>query len=151
MLTQIIDVRDLAEWIIRALEAGGTGVYNATGPHYPLTFGEVLKVSRDVSGSDASFTWVDEPFLKAENVKPWSELPLWITRVAGDAGLQQNQRRESHHRRPDISIACRNHPRYPGMGPRTPSGKRLEKHADTGERVGAAGKVGERQKRRAMK
>lgn len=77
-LIQIIDVRDLAEWTIRLLEAKKTDVYNATGPDYPLTFGELLKVSADVSGSDAELVWVDKPFLEAEKVQPWSELPLWI-------------------------------------------------------------------------
>jgi 2'-hydroxyisoflavone reductase len=77
-LTQFIDVRDLAEWTIRLLEQGKVGVYNATGPDYPLTFGELLEVSREVSGSDAGLTWVEESFLEAENVQPWSELPLWI-------------------------------------------------------------------------
>lgn len=77
-LTQFIDVRDLAEWTLRLLEAGKTGIYNATGPDYPLTFGELLQVSSDVSESDTKLTWVDEAFLEAEDVKPWSELPLWI-------------------------------------------------------------------------
>jgi 2'-hydroxyisoflavone reductase len=36
-LTQIVDVRDLAEWIIRTIEAGAIGPYNATGPAEPLT------------------------------------------------------------------------------------------------------------------
>ncbi|MGZ8260801.1 MAG: NAD-dependent epimerase/dehydratase family protein, partial [Caldimonas sp.] len=29
---QVIDVRDLADWIVRAVEAGASGAYNATGP-----------------------------------------------------------------------------------------------------------------------
>jgi 2'-hydroxyisoflavone reductase len=40
--TQHIDGRDLAAWTIRAVESGRTGVFNATGPDYPLTFGESL-------------------------------------------------------------------------------------------------------------
>src|SRR3954470_5339632 len=34
--TQIIDVRDLAEWTLRMVERRQTGVYNATGPAYDL-------------------------------------------------------------------------------------------------------------------
>ncbi|MCI0580200.1 MAG: SDR family oxidoreductase [Chloroflexi bacterium] len=75
---QIIDVRDLAEWNLRLIEAGQTGLYNATGPDYPLTLGQVLDTSRQVSQSDATFTWVDETFLLAAGVQPWIELPLWL-------------------------------------------------------------------------
>jgi 2'-hydroxyisoflavone reductase len=76
--TQIIDVRDLAEWTLRMVEQQQIGVYNATGPEYELTFGRLLDTSRAVSGSDARFTWVSEPFLLEQEVAPWSELPLWI-------------------------------------------------------------------------
>ena len=36
---QVIDVRDLAEWTIRMVEQGQTGVFNATGPAEHLTMG----------------------------------------------------------------------------------------------------------------
>ncbi len=76
--TQIIDVRDLAEWTLRMVERQQTGVYNATGPDYNLTIGQLLDACRTVSGSDARFTWVSEAFLLEKEVTPWSELPLWI-------------------------------------------------------------------------
>src|SRR5262249_55921530 len=56
--TQIIDVRDLAEWTLRMAERRLVGVYNATGPAYDLSFGQLLDTCRAVSGSDARFTWV---------------------------------------------------------------------------------------------
>jgi 2'-hydroxyisoflavone reductase len=74
----IIDGRDLAAWIIRMVEAGTTGVFNAKGPDYPLTMGELLDTCVKVSGSDARFTWVDEDFLLDQSVGPWMELPLWL-------------------------------------------------------------------------
>jgi 2'-hydroxyisoflavone reductase len=74
----IIDGRDLAAWIIRMVEAGTTGVFNAKGPDYPLTMGELLDTCVKVSGSDARFTWVDEDFLLEQSVGPWMELPLWL-------------------------------------------------------------------------
>jgi 2'-hydroxyisoflavone reductase len=40
--------------------------------------GEVLETCRTVSGSDAAFTWVDEPFLLEREVGQWMEVPLWI-------------------------------------------------------------------------
>lgn len=85
-LTQIIDVRDLAEWTIRMVEVGKTGVYNATGPDYPLTMGRLMEECRNVSGSDGHITWVDEKFLLDAQIAPWSELPLWVPASEG-AGL----------------------------------------------------------------
>jgi 2'-hydroxyisoflavone reductase len=76
--TQIIDVRDLADWTLRMAEQQQTGIYNATGPEYTLTIGALLDTCRAVSGSDARFTWVSEAFLAEHAVTPWIELPLWI-------------------------------------------------------------------------
>jgi nucleoside-diphosphate-sugar epimerase len=76
--TQIIDVRDLADWIVRMVEARQTGIYNATGPEYRLTMGQVLDTSRAVSGSDARINWVSERFVLDAGVQPWMELPLWV-------------------------------------------------------------------------
>ena len=75
---QIIDARDLAEWTLRMVEARQTGTYNATGPDYPLTLEQVVETCKAVSGSDARWIWVDEQFLLEHEVKPWSEVPLWI-------------------------------------------------------------------------
>lgn len=74
---QVIDVRDLADWIVRMVEAGRTGVYNATGPSGLLTIRQVLDECKAVSGSDASFVWVGERFLLDAGVTPWTEVPLW--------------------------------------------------------------------------
>jgi 2'-hydroxyisoflavone reductase len=77
-LIQYIDVRDLARWTIHMAETRATGTYNATGPDIPQSMGDLLQTARDVSKSDARFTWVDEGWLLNEGVEPWSELPLWI-------------------------------------------------------------------------
>lgn len=77
-LVQIIDVRDLAEWNIRMVEAKQTGIYNAVGPKYPLTMETILDECRTVTQSEASLIWVDEAFLHEQQVAPYSEMPLWI-------------------------------------------------------------------------
>lgn len=75
---QFIDVRDLAEFIIRLTENQTEGVYNVTGPKKPATMGSLLVASREASLSDASFVWVEETFLLNAGVTPWVDLPLWI-------------------------------------------------------------------------
>ena len=75
---QLVDVRDLAGWMLRMAEERKTGVYNATGPRDILTMGEMLESLRAATGSDARFTWVPEEFLLDAEVGPWQELPLWL-------------------------------------------------------------------------
>lgn len=74
---QIIDVRDLAEWTVRMIEAEEAGVFNASG-RAGLTMGEMLETCRSAGGGDSHFTWVDETFLRQRGVLPWTHLPLWM-------------------------------------------------------------------------
>lgn len=74
--TQVIDVRDLAEWTISLCEDGVSGTYNATHPG--VTFEELLDTCRSVSASDTRVTWVTDEFLVEQGVGEWMELPLWI-------------------------------------------------------------------------
>jgi 2'-hydroxyisoflavone reductase len=75
---QFIDVRDLAEWMLRMVEARQSGIYNAVGPEPAVTMGELLETSRTTGASDAALTWVSEDFLARQHVTPWSELPAWV-------------------------------------------------------------------------
>ncbi|MCW1966990.1 MAG: NAD-dependent epimerase/dehydratase family protein [Anaerolineae bacterium] len=77
-VVQFIDVRDLAEWNIRLVEARQTGVFNVTGPAQPVSFGKVLAACQRASANDAVIHWVDEATLAAHKVQPWSDLPLWL-------------------------------------------------------------------------
>lgn len=75
---QFIDVRDLAEWTIRLVEARQTGVFNATGPEPRVSMDALLQACRAASSSDARFTWVAEAFLLEQGVTPWTGMPLWV-------------------------------------------------------------------------
>lgn len=77
---QFIDARDLADWIVRMVEARETGVFNATGPDLPLSMEDFLTACREALGSDARFTWVDEAFLRERGVRPFSDLPLLLAK-----------------------------------------------------------------------
>ena len=77
-LVQFIDGRDLAEWIVRLVEAHQLGIYHATGPRESLSMQRLLDECNLVSGGAAHFTWIDEQFLLNADVQPWStEMPLW--------------------------------------------------------------------------
>jgi 2'-hydroxyisoflavone reductase len=87
MPVQVIDGRDLAEWIVRLAETGTTGVFNATGPAVPHRFDDVLDACNDAAGADAKITWVDEKWLAEQGVGYWVELPLWLPGGEGYDGL----------------------------------------------------------------
>lgn len=87
--SQVIDVRDLAEWLVSAAERRLTGVFDATGPSMP--FRDLLRetaegVDKVESGEHEKrrphrLIWTDPETLLAHDVRPWAgprSLPLWI-------------------------------------------------------------------------
>lgn len=76
--TQIIDVRDLSDFVLKLIEENASGIYNATGPDYELTLGKLLEVSKQVSGSNANVKWASVEFLNQNKVEAWSDMPAWI-------------------------------------------------------------------------
>jgi 2'-hydroxyisoflavone reductase len=83
---QVIDVRDLAAWIVDACERQLTGAFNATSE--PHAFADV------VAGADV--TWVDDAFLLEREVGEWMELPLWIAATPGQERFHQVDTTKAH-------------------------------------------------------
>jgi 2'-hydroxyisoflavone reductase len=75
---QVIDVRDLAAWMVHVVEAKVTGTYNAIGPAERADFRSFLEGAKAAQGSDATLTWIPEEVLLAAGVRPFQDLPLWI-------------------------------------------------------------------------
>ena len=75
---QLIDVRDLATWIVDMLERGRSGIYNAVSAPGMLSMERMLRVCVDVAGSGATLCWIDDAFLVDHAVGAWIDLPLWI-------------------------------------------------------------------------
>jgi 2'-hydroxyisoflavone reductase len=75
---QFVDARDLAAWLVRLALHGPGGVFNATGPLEPLTFGVLLEHIRAVTGSEAHLVWTEDRRVLDAGVQPWMELPLWL-------------------------------------------------------------------------
>ncbi len=84
---QHIDVRDLAEWIIYAIENQVAGIYNATGPNLGMPMAELLYGCKGALGGDAHFTWVSAEFLEEHGVAPWQEMTVWIPPTSEMGGL----------------------------------------------------------------
>jgi hypothetical protein len=78
-VVQLIDVRDLAQWIVHAAQTRLTGNFDGIGPS--VTRGQFLAGCADAVGSSCTFTWVNRAFLESHDVKRWSgprSLPLWL-------------------------------------------------------------------------
>ncbi|GAB3200637.1 SDR family oxidoreductase [Nocardioides hungaricus] len=82
---QVVDVRDLATWLVTAAERRLTGDYDAVC--WPMPLGELLAgVARGV-GAEPDLTWVSHELLAGRGVEPWmgdGSLPLWLPRPEYD-------------------------------------------------------------------
>ncbi|HEY6195181.1 MAG TPA: SDR family oxidoreductase [Candidatus Eisenbacteria bacterium] len=75
---QLIDVRDLADWMLSLVERGVGGTFHATGPAEPLTLGRCLERVAAAVGASPRLRWASEAFLREQGVEPWVQLPLWL-------------------------------------------------------------------------
>jgi 2'-hydroxyisoflavone reductase len=81
---QFIDVRDLGDWMVRLLEAGGRGSFNATGPagaancSWPTLIEACTSEAAGRGAPPLRVMPVGEAFLGEQGVAPWRELPLWL-------------------------------------------------------------------------
>ena len=57
---QYIDVRDLAEWMVRLIEQNATGTFNAVGPAAPQTLGQFIDGLRSLAPAGTTYTWIDD-------------------------------------------------------------------------------------------
>jgi 2'-hydroxyisoflavone reductase len=77
--TQVIDVGDLAAWILSAAERGVTGALNAVGDQVP--FGEYIAESRSAAGHQGEVLAAPEEWLVEHGIDYWAgpdSLPLWL-------------------------------------------------------------------------
>ncbi len=74
---QIIDVRDLAEWLVLVVENNLTGIFNAVGPEKPWSMGELFAACKQATGKDTKLTWVPSEFLVKQGENGDGEIPIW--------------------------------------------------------------------------
>ncbi|MFF3912383.1 NAD-dependent epimerase/dehydratase family protein [Streptomyces sp. NPDC001852] len=74
---QYIDARDLAAWLLGAVEQSLSGPYDVIGPPGHSTMGELLDLCVQVTGADAELRWTDPEAILAAGIEPWTELPVW--------------------------------------------------------------------------
>jgi 2'-hydroxyisoflavone reductase len=81
---QWIDARDLAAFHLDCAERGVVGVFNTVSRPALFTMRELLETCREVTGGDATFTWVDGETIAKAGIAPWRELPVWLWDAAED-------------------------------------------------------------------
>ncbi len=90
---QIIDVRDLAAFTIKAVEENTTGVYNLVSNPNGFKFGSLTEAcigaaSKQAKPADAPrAVWIPADFLEAQKVEPWSEMPVWLPAKRDEAAF----------------------------------------------------------------
>jgi len=78
---QVIDVRDLASWIVTLAEQRTEGTFDAVGEPMPI------EAVLNAGDPDADLVWADREFLEANGVQPWAgddSIPLWLPRPEYD-------------------------------------------------------------------
>ncbi|MGW4567083.1 NAD-dependent epimerase/dehydratase family protein [Streptomyces sp. NPDC004561] len=75
---QYVDARDLADWLLGAVERASSGPYNLVSPPGHTTMGELLRACADVTGGHAELRWTDPGAILAAGIEPWTELPVWV-------------------------------------------------------------------------
>ena len=90
---QIIDGRDLAAFVISALENKTMGTFNLVSPPGLFTIGDVVTESIRAANELAKPTpppkaiWAPAPFLEAQKVEGWADMPVWLDAKGDDAAF----------------------------------------------------------------
>ncbi|MFF4831344.1 NAD-dependent epimerase/dehydratase family protein [Streptomyces sp. NPDC001315] len=75
---QYVDVRDLAEWVLGAVERELSGPYNLMSRQGHTTMGEFLDACVRATGAAAELRWTDPDVVLGAGIEPWTQLPVWV-------------------------------------------------------------------------
>ena len=84
---QFIDVRDLAEWIVRCVETRAVGAFNATGPAEELSMAGMIEGCIRGAGmqDETTVEYVDPAFLREHGLG----YPIWVPPEGPTAGFHR--------------------------------------------------------------
>jgi 2'-hydroxyisoflavone reductase len=88
----LVDVRDLAGWLVEAAERGLSGPVTATGPYGMTTYGGLLRACQEAvsatGGPASELVPVAEKTLLEAGVQPWRHLPFWLPEDVAETAWQ---------------------------------------------------------------
>jgi 2'-hydroxyisoflavone reductase len=92
-VVQYIDVRDLAEWMIRLLENKAAGIYNGSGPGFPMTTNAFVHGIHASFNSPVNYVQIDDLDFLQENglfaIQPW------VIQLPEYAGMSKSDNRKA--------------------------------------------------------
>ena len=80
---QIIDVRDLATFVVDCVQKKTQGVFNAVTPIHAYTFADLLEDSQAVTATTVDPVWVDDSFIAANEAR--DGFPIYFPKEGEDA------------------------------------------------------------------
>jgi len=81
-----IDVRDLADHVVRSIESVKPGIYNMVNKPHAANFGDLMQRTISLTQSNVELVWMNKEFLaKQEEVgdKMFGPFPMWIRPPSG--------------------------------------------------------------------
>lgn len=75
---QCIDARDLASFVLSALDHSLSGPFNLVSPPGHWCMADLLQACAQAACRQPDLAWVDSAWLQAQGVRPWMDLPLWL-------------------------------------------------------------------------
>lgn len=81
---QLIDVRDLAAWLVHLVEQGTIGTFNALGPEQPMTWGRVVEGCRKATNTPSTLIWVPGEFVATQKDL---DFPIWAPYLGDTKGF----------------------------------------------------------------
>jgi 2'-hydroxyisoflavone reductase len=87
-VVQYIDVRDLAEWMIRLLENKSAGIYNGSGPGFEMTTNAFIHGIHASYNSPVNYIQIDDlEFLKENSI---IGIQPWVVQLPKYAGMSKS-------------------------------------------------------------
>ena len=86
---QVIDARDLADFVALVCEEKLSGAYNTVGTSAPVTMRDLIALGASLSPNDAAPEWVSAAALEEAEVAPWVDLPCWVPATGEHEGLMR--------------------------------------------------------------
>lgn len=84
---QWIDVRDVANFVLRLLSNKQSGVFNAVGP--VRLFGEFLQSCQDVTANNSPLVRLSARQIEQFELSPWKDFPMWLPPEGQQKGFVQ--------------------------------------------------------------